>query len=79
MVAGADTVGTQKGTPWNAWWNGENWALRQVWPIIQTPGYIYTHIYIELFRLILISAETLFFFPCQLIVFLNRLVYIICC
>ena len=46
MVAGADTVGTQKGTPWNAWWNGENWALRQVWPIIQTPGYIYIYIYI---------------------------------
>ena len=46
MVAGADTVGTQKGTPWNAWWNGENWALRQVWPIIQTPGYIYIYTYI---------------------------------
>ena len=52
MVAGADTVGTQKGTPWNAWWNGENWALRQVWPIIQTPGYIYIYTYIYIYWII---------------------------
>ena len=31
MVARADTVGTQKGTLWNAWSKGENGALRQVW------------------------------------------------